>query len=287
MTLAAMRPEINCLKAVAQRLRETLRGDDIVVRMGGDEFVLVIKSIRVAEDVQEAAMRVTESLSSPIIIDGAPLITTASIGVCVYPRDGEEIGELLQHADTAMYKAKERGRNNCQIFSPFMNRRLKRRIAMETSLRLALESRQLDVHYQPIVDIGTHQVVALEALLRWNHPTHGFISPARFIGIAEESGLIVPIGEFVLARALQDAALWRKEGYKQVPIAVNVSAAQLQRSNLADLIVHMARQLDLDPTILQIELTEGTIFERREGRKRRAERGCRHQASQTGYPYQH
>jgi diguanylate cyclase (GGDEF)-like protein/PAS domain S-box-containing protein len=253
------------LKAVAQRLTETLRGEDIVVRMGGDEFVIVIKSIRNAGDVHEAALRITESLSSPMLINGAPLITTASIGVSLYPRDGGDIGELLQHSDTAMYKAKERGRNNFQIFSPFMDRRLKRRIAMETHLRLALESRQLDVHYQPIVEIRSNKVVALEALLRWNHPTHGFIPPGRFITIAEESGLIVPIGEFVLARALQDAAAWRKAGYEQVPIAVNVSAAQLQRSSLAGLIVHMAQQLDLDPRILQIELTEGTIFERREG----------------------
>jgi len=254
------------LKAVADRLRETLRGEDIVVRMGGDEFVIVIKSIRDVADVQEAAQRITESLSSPIVIDGAPLITTASIGLSLYPRDGSDMGELLQHSDTAMYKAKERGRNNFQIFSPFMDRRLKRRIAMETHLRLALESRQLDVWYQPIVDIDNCQVVALEALLRWNHPTHGFISPARFIAIAEESGLIVPIGEFVFARVLQDVATWRKAGYDQVPIAVNVSAAQLQRSNLAKLIVTMAQQLKIDPTILQIELTEGTIFERREGR---------------------
>ncbi|HTV80571.1 MAG TPA: EAL domain-containing protein [Steroidobacteraceae bacterium] len=254
------------LKAVAQRFRDTLRGEDVVARMGGDEFVVVLKSVRNPKDVHEATQRLIESLASPIVIGGTPLITTASIGVSLFPRDGSDMTSLLQHSDTAMYKAKERGRNNCQIFSPFMNSRLKRRIAMETHLRLALEGSQLDVHYQPIVAIGTQKVMALEALVRWNHPTHGYISPARFIGVAEDSGLIVPIGEFVLARVLQDAVRWRKAGLALVPIALNVSAAQLQRSNLAGLIVHMTQELGLEPTILQVELTEGTIFERREGR---------------------
>ena len=254
------------LKAVAQRLRDTLRGEDIVIRMGGDEFVVILKSVRNSEDVNEAALRITESLSSPIVIDGRPLITTASIGVSLYPRDGADMGELLRHSDTAMYQAKERGRNNCQVFSPVMDQRLKQRIAIETHLRLALESHQLDVYYQPIVELRTNQVVALEALLRWKHPSHGFIPPARFISIAEESGLIVPIGEFVLERALTDAAQWRKDGCDLVPIAVNVSAAQLQRSNPAGLLVQLTKKFGLDPKILHVELTEGTIFERREGR---------------------
>ena len=254
------------LKAVAQRLRDTLRGEDIVIRMGGDEFVVIMKSVRDAEDVNEAARRITESLSSPIIVNEQPLITSASIGVSLFPRDGTDMGELLRHSDTAMYQAKERGRNNCQVFSPFMDRRLKQRIAVETHLRRALESKQLDVHYQPIVEIRTNQVVALEALLRWKHPTHGFISPARFIGIAEESGLIVPIGEFVLERVMMDATQWRKEGCRLVPIAMNISAAQLQRSNLAGMIVELTGKHGFKPTLLHIELTEGTIFERREGR---------------------
>jgi diguanylate cyclase (GGDEF)-like protein/PAS domain S-box-containing protein len=253
-------------KAVAQRLRATLRGEDIVIRMGGDEFVVIMKSVRDAEEVNEAALRITDSLSSPIVIDGRSLTTTASIGVSLYPRDGADIGELLRHSDTAMYQAKERGRNNCQVFTPFMDRRLKQRIAIETNLRVALETHQLEVYYQPIIEIRSNQVVALEALLRWNHPTSGFISPARFISIAEESGLIVPIGEFVLERVLQDASQWRKDGCKLTPIAVNVSAAQLQRSDLAGAILRLTQKFEMEPTILQIELTEGTIFERREAR---------------------
>jgi diguanylate cyclase (GGDEF)-like protein/PAS domain S-box-containing protein len=254
------------LKAVAERLRATLRGEDIVIRMGGDEFVVIMKSVRNAEDVNEAALRITDSLSSPIAIDGRPVTTSASIGVSLYPRDGADMGELLRHSDTAMYQAKERGRNNCQVFSPFMDKRLKQRIAIETNLRAALETHQLQVYYQPIVEIRTNQVVALEALLRWNHPNHGFIPPARFIGVAEESGLIVPIGEFVLQRVLQDASQWRKDGCQLVPIAVNVSAVQLQRSNLAGVILKLTQKFGVDPKLLQIELTEGTIFERREAR---------------------
>jgi diguanylate cyclase (GGDEF)-like protein/PAS domain S-box-containing protein len=254
------------LKSVAERLRATLRGDDIVIRMGGDEFVVIMKSARNSEDVNQAALRITESLSSPIIIDGRPLITTASIGVSLYPKDGADMGELLRHSDSAMYQAKERGRNNCQVFSPLMDRRLKQRIAIETHLRLALGNGELDVFYQPIIEIRTNQVVALEALLRWHHPVHGFISPTRFIGIAEESGLIVPIGEFVIERALLDSIQWRKEGCGLVPITVNVSAAQLQRSDLPGVIVNLTRKHGLKPDMLHIELTEGTIFERREGR---------------------
>lgn len=254
------------LKTVAQRIRNTMRSEDLVVRMGGDEFIVVLKGVRHTEQVNEAASRITESLSSPIVINGRPLITTASIGVSVYPRDGADMGELLRHSDTAMYQAKERGRNNCQVFSPFMDQRLKQRIAIETNLRLALQAQQLDVYYQPIVDIVSQKVVALESLLRWKHPSHGFIAPARFIGIAEDSGLIVPIGEFVLERVLQDAQRWRQAGYTLVPIALNVSAAQLQRSDLAAAIVKLTNLHGLEPSLLQIELTESTIFERREGR---------------------
>lgn len=254
------------LTAVSKRLRETLRNGDIVIRMGGDEFVVIMKSVRDCDDVNETASRITEALSSPIVVAGRPVITTASIGVSLYPRDGADMGELLRHSDTAMYQAKERGRNNCQVFSRLMDRRLKQRVAIETHLRLALESNQLDVHYQPIVEVRTNQVTSLEALLRWNHPSQGPISPARFISIAEDSGLIVPIGEFVLERVLQDAVRWRTEGCQLLPIAINVSSAQLQRSDLASVIRQLTRQYGLEPTLLHVELTEGTVFDRREGR---------------------
>ena len=251
------------LKAVAQRIRTTTRTDDVVVRMGGDEFIVILKTVSTAEQINEAASRITEALAAPVLIDGRPLVTTASIGVSLFPRDGSTMGELLRQSDTAMYQAKDRGRNNFQLFSPVMERRLKERIAIESSLRTALQAQQLDVHYQPIVDIESHRVVALEALLRWRHPAHGFIAPDRFVAVAEETGLIVPIGEFVLERVLEDASRWRGAGADLVPIAVNISAVQLLRSDLAATIARLTGKHRVSANMLQLELTESAVFERK------------------------
>jgi EAL domain-containing protein (putative c-di-GMP-specific phosphodiesterase class I) len=216
--------------------------------------------------VNETAARINEALSAPVPIDGNPLVTTVSIGVSLYPRDGADMGELLRHSDTAMYQAKDRGRNNFQLFSPGMDRKLKERMAIETSLRNALQREQLDVHYQPIIDIQTNRVVGLESLLRWKVPGHGFIPPDRFIAVAEETGLIVPVGEFVLGRACEDLARWRQSGCIPVPLAVNISAVQLQRADLPATIQKLTKQHGVRPSMLQLELTESAVFERREGR---------------------
>ena len=258
------------LKTVAARIRAAMRAEDLVVRMGGDEFVVVMKTIKSTEQVHEAATRINQALNAPMVIDGRTLVTTVSIGVALYPNDGADMGELLRHSDTAMYQAKDRGRNNFQLFSHGMDKRLKERMAIESSLRTALESRQLDVFYQPIVEIDSQQVVALEALLRWKHPNHGYVRPERFVTIAEDAGLIVPIGDFVLQRAIEDMVRWRHEHGRLVPVAVNVSAVQLQRSNFADSIAALTREYGLDPGLLQIELTESAVFERREARAREA-----------------
>ncbi|MDE2137578.1 MAG: EAL domain-containing protein, partial [Gammaproteobacteria bacterium] len=258
------------LKTVAQRIRTTIRAQDVVVRMGGDEFVVIMKDVKNTEKVNEAAERINQALSAPMVVDGRTLVTTVSIGVALYPRDGIDMGELLRHSDTAMYQAKDRGRNNFQLFSPAMDRRLKERIAVEASLRTALQTRQLEVHYQPIVEIETHRVVAMEALMRWKHPSQGFVRPERFVRIAEEAGLILPIGDFVLQRAVEDMVRWRNMGRELVPVAINVSAVQLQRSNLTETITRLARQHGLEPTMLQIEITESAVFERREARAREA-----------------
>jgi diguanylate cyclase (GGDEF)-like protein/PAS domain S-box-containing protein len=254
------------LKAVAGRINGTVRTEDVVVRMGGDEFIVVLKSVRSCEQVNETAARINEALSAPVPVDGRPLVTTVSIGVSLYPRDGTDMGELLRHSDTAMYQAKDRGRNNFQLFSPGMDRKLKARMAIETSLRSALQRKQLDVHYQPIVDIQTNRVVGLESLLRWKVQGQGFIPPDKFISVAEETGLIVPIGEFVLTRAFEDMSKWRQNGSALVPIAVNISAVQLQRADLLETIQRLTRQYGIHPSMLQLELTETAVFERREGR---------------------
>jgi len=254
------------LKTVAQRVRSTMRAEDLVVRMGGDEFVVVMRGIKSTDQVNDAAARVNRALGAPMVVDGRTLVTTVSIGVALYPYDGADMGELLRHSDTAMYQAKDRGRNNYQLFSQSMDKRLKERIAIESSLRTALQSRQLDVHYQPIVDIESLRVIALEALLRWKHPAHGYVRPERFVNIAEEAGLIVPIGDFVLQRAVEDMARWRQAQGHLVPVAINVSAVQLQRSNLAEQIARLTKEHGLEASMLQIELTESAVFERREAR---------------------
>jgi len=254
------------LKAVAQRIRATVRNEDVVVRMGGDEFIVVLKSVRSSEQVNETAGRINEALSAPVPVDGRPLVTTVSIGVSLYPRDGANLGELLRHSDTAMYQAKDRGRNNFQLFSPGMDRKLKERMAIETSLRNALQRQQLEVFYQPIIDLLTNRVVGLESLLRWKVPGQGYISPEKFIAVAEDTGLIVPIGDIVLARAFEDMARWRDAGLAPVPVAVNISAVQLQRTNLPTTIVKLAREQGIRPSMLQMELTESAVFERRESR---------------------
>jgi diguanylate cyclase (GGDEF)-like protein/PAS domain S-box-containing protein len=258
------------LKTVAQRIRATMRNEDLVVRMGGDEFVVVMKGIKTTQQVNDAAARINHALSAPMVVDGRTLVTTVSIGVALYPHDGIDMGELLRHSDTAMYQAKDRGRNNYQLFSQSMDKRLKERIAIESSLRTALQSRQLDVFYQPIVEIDSQRVVALEALLRWKHPNHGYVRPERFVTIAEEAGLIVPIGDFVLQRAVEDMARWRPAAAQMVPVAINVSAVQLQRSNLAESISRLTKEHGLEASMLQIELTESAVFERREARAREA-----------------
>jgi diguanylate cyclase (GGDEF)-like protein len=252
------------LQEVARRIRGSVRESDLVVRMGGDEFIVVLEQIRSAERVHETASRITAALAEPVVIDGRAVVTTTSIGVSLFPRDGADAGALLRHSDTAMYQAKEHGRNNFQLFSPAMDRKLKERVAVEASLRAAIAAGHLDVFYQPLLDVRTRRVVALEALVRWRHPRNGLISPARFIPVAEETGLIVPIGEFVLQRALSDVAAWRADGAEIVPIAINVSARQLRGHDLRRQILDLTLKHDLSPTILQIELTESAMID--EGR---------------------
>ncbi|HET9445249.1 MAG TPA: diguanylate cyclase, partial [Steroidobacteraceae bacterium] len=168
------------LQEVAQRIQSSVRSEDIVVRMGGDEFVVILNRIKTIEQANETATRILASLNVPLVIAGKPLVTTVSIGLSLFPRDGEDVGALLRHSDTAMYQAKDCGRNNFQNFSPVMDRKLQERVNVEARLRAAVELGQFDVHYQPILDIETRQVVALEALLRWKDPEEGFIAPGRF-----------------------------------------------------------------------------------------------------------
>jgi diguanylate cyclase (GGDEF)-like protein/PAS domain S-box-containing protein len=249
------------LQEVARRLKACVRESDVVIRMGGDEFVVVFRNVRSYDEVTLGAARINDCLNKPIIIDQHPLQTTGSVGVSLFPRDGADMGELLKHSDTAMYQAKDRGRNNVQMFSQIMNRKLKQRVAMEASLREALRLKQLDVHYQPFVNLQTRKVVGLEALIRWRHPVHGMVPADQFIPVAEETGLIVPMGNFVLHRTLQTMSAWQKQGVKLVPVSLNVAPAQLQRGELQSTISTLLATHELRPELLQLEMTERGLFD--------------------------
>ena len=249
------------LQEVAARLRTCVRDSDVVIRMGGDEFVVVFRNVKNYDEVTLGAGRIVEALNRPIIIDRHSLQTTGSVGVSLYPRDGADMVELLKHSDTAMYQAKDRGRNNVQMFSHAMNRKLKHRVAVEASLREALRLKQLDVHYQPFFNLITRKIVGLEALMRWSHPVHGMIPADQFIPVAEETGLIVPMGNFVLHRTLQTMSAWREAGVPLVPISLNVAPAQLQRGELQSTIATLLKSHNLRPELLQLEMTERAVFD--------------------------
>ncbi|MGB6356254.1 MAG: EAL domain-containing protein, partial [Steroidobacteraceae bacterium] len=251
------------LQEVAKRLRAVVRDADVVIRMGGDEFVVVFRSVKSHEEVTQGAGRIIDTLNQPIVIDHHPLQTTGSVGVSLFPRDGSDMGELLKHSDTAMYQAKERGRNNVQIFSHVMNRKLKHRVAVEASLREALRLKQFDVYYQPFVNLLTRKVVGLEALMRWHHPVHGMVPADQFIPVAEETGLIVPMGNFVLHRTLQNMSAWRKAGVPLVPMSLNIAPIQLQRGELQTTIAALLKTHGLRPEMLQLEMTERAMFDPR------------------------
>jgi diguanylate cyclase (GGDEF)-like protein/PAS domain S-box-containing protein len=249
------------LQLVAQRLRGCVRNTDIVVRMGGDEFVVVFGAISSQVELSESATRIIESLSAPFVIGDRQLQTSASVGISVYPRDGSTMVELLKHADTAMYHAKDRGRNNVQVFQPIMNKKLKHRVEVEGMLREALELDQLEVHYQPFINLNTGVIVGLEALVRWRHPDRGMIPPDWFIPVAEETGLVIPIGDFVLQRTLSDMTSWRHDGASLVPVSLNVAASQLLRGDFRATITRLLNRHQVAAKYLQLEMTERAIFD--------------------------
>jgi diguanylate cyclase (GGDEF)-like protein/PAS domain S-box-containing protein len=249
------------LQAVAARLRASIRSEDILFRMGGDEFVVVLNKVTSEDEATRGANRIGTALREPVVIDGGRLQISASIGISLFPRDGVDMHELLKHSDTAMYSAKDRGRDNVQMFTSVMDKALKRRVAVEAMLREAISGRQFDVYYQPILNLASQEIVGLEALIRWQHPTKGMIPPDWFITVAEETGLIVPIGNFVLRRVLENMAEWRHAGATLVPVSLNVAPAQLVRGDFRTMILHLLRTNQIDAKLLQLEMTERTIFD--------------------------
>jgi len=248
------------LQELAIRLQTWAREQDTVARLGGDEFIVVLSSIKEAADAAVAAERVAHAISTEFNLRGRVLNITCSIGISMYPDHGEDAETLIKHADAAMYCSKEGGRNTFRYFTKEMNTEVLERLTLESSLHTALEKQQLYLMYQPQIDVATGRITCCEALVRWQHPDHGLVPPDRFIGIAENSGMIVPIGEWVLRTACAQAKVWQQEKEKAVPVAVNVSAVQFRQEGFCDMIKAVLQETGLDPHYLELELTESLLL---------------------------
>ncbi|HEX6414336.1 MAG TPA: EAL domain-containing protein [Burkholderiales bacterium] len=248
------------LKAMADRLRTALREGDTVGRVGGDEFVLILND-QVNEEIMYRAMqRIIGRISEPVTIDGKELYVTCSAGISIYPQDGRDVDTLLKNADAAMYRAKEHGRSNFQFYTSEMNERVNERLALEAALRRALERNELALHYQPKVSMKTGAIVGAEALVRWMHPEWGLVRPARFIPLAEETGLIVTIGEWVLREACRQTRAWIHAGLEPGNVSVNLSVRQFRQEGLVRTVSRILEETGLDPSKLEMELTESMVM---------------------------
>ncbi|MGB9589240.1 MAG: putative bifunctional diguanylate cyclase/phosphodiesterase, partial [Armatimonadota bacterium] len=248
------------LKQVAQRLRSTLRQVDTIARIGGDEFVLILPDLNTSDDANKTANRVMEVLSKPFQVMGHDLFVSASAGISVFPSDGEDVESLVRAADTAMYDAKDQGRNTFCFYAKTMNDKVNERMVLELDLRRALEKDdELTLYYQPCVDVWTNRILGVEALLRWRHPDLGLVMPDQFIPIAEETGLIVPLGEWVLRTAMMQNKAWQDVGLPPINMGINISAKQLYRSNLIETVQGVVDETGLDPRHIDLELTESAL----------------------------
>jgi diguanylate cyclase (GGDEF)-like protein len=245
------------LKLVADRLRGCTREPDTVARLGGDEFAIIMTQMQEATDAASLSKRIRESIIKPFQIEGHQIVTDMSIGISVAPFDAEDADPLLRNADMALYGAKADGRGTYRFFEPEMNTRMKARRELEMDLRKALVGKEFELHYQPLVDLKTNDVNAFEALLRWNHPRRGLISPADFIPVAEETGLIVPLGEWVLKAACYEAVDWPDH----IKVAVNLSPAQLNNRNLLNVVIGALAESGMPARKLQLEITETVLLQ--------------------------
>ncbi|UOF89954.1 bifunctional diguanylate cyclase/phosphodiesterase [Fodinisporobacter ferrooxydans] len=252
------------LQAVAKRLTSLESIGETVSRHGGDEFVFFLKNTNDSKYGSSIAQTILDLLSLPFLIEGHELYITASIGISRFPFDGETAEQLLQYAETAMYQVKTQGKNNYQFYSASLSENVAERMELENSLRNALKKEEFFLSYQPKVDIKTNQVIGMEALLRWNHGKLGMISPAKFIPIAEESGLIVPIGEWVLRMACKQNKDWQDAGFPPLRVAVNLSARQFQKKNLVEVISKILAETGLEPRWLEVEVTESILMQNME-----------------------
>ncbi|ABO49880.1 diguanylate cyclase/phosphodiesterase with PAS/PAC and GAF sensor(s) [Desulforamulus reducens MI-1] len=244
------------LKGIAQRFSKLLRKGDTIARIGGDEFTILLHNITRAENASIVADKIIDTLANPWIIGNHEFHITTSIGIALYPDDGTDAESLLKNADAAMYQAKEMGRNNYQFYTPTMNAQTLRRFELENNLRRALDRKEFVIYYQPQVEIHTGKIVGVEALIRWQHPQRGMISPAEFIPMAEETGLIIPIGEWILRRACAQNKAWQDRGFSPMRVTVNLSARQFLQPHLPQYISNVLEDTGLGPQWLELEITE-------------------------------
>jgi diguanylate cyclase (GGDEF)-like protein/PAS domain S-box-containing protein len=253
-------PANELLKAVSARLNACVRETDTVARLGGDEFVVVIGRLQSADDIAVVAGKILRSLAQPFVLEGKEIFITASIGAALYPRDGEHGEALLRNADVAMYRVKEHGRNNYRFYTPEMTHMALDRLDMEGNLRRGLERNELLVHYQPLVSLETGAIIGAEALARWSHPRIGMIHPGEFIPLAEESGLIIQLGHFVLEQVCRDIRRWQDDGLPPIQIAINLSARQFRQDDLAANVRRAIQESGIDGRLLDFELTESMVM---------------------------
>lgn len=248
------------LQAVGERLKESVREGDTVARLGGDEFTVLLENIQSADAVAPVARKVLTELAVPYQIDDHELYSSASIGISMYPDDGADPKTLLKNADTAMYRAKDQGRNTYQYYSAEMGARVREYLTLETGLRHALDRNEFEIYYQPQVDLVEGTPFGAEALLRWRHPEHGLISPDDFIPLLEDTGLIVPVGEWVVKQACEQAMQWRKDGLQLQRMSVNLSSRQFDELDFLDNILEIVRQSGVPAGLLEIEITESLLL---------------------------
>jgi len=248
------------LQEVAERLNTWGREQDTVARLGGDEFLVMLTQVKELPDVAVAAERLMDAMTAEFVVQGHSLNISCSIGISIFPEHGTDCETLIKNADAAMYGAKDSGRNSFRFFAEDMNAQALERLSLENSLRLALVKRELFLVYQPQMDVATGTVTGLEALLRWQHPDLGLVPPDKFIRIAESSGLIVPIGEWVLRTACSQARKWQDDGLPAVTVAVNVSAVQFRQQGFCELIRSVLSETGLAAQCLELELTESLLL---------------------------
>ncbi|WP_022963724.1 putative bifunctional diguanylate cyclase/phosphodiesterase [Halopseudomonas pelagia] len=249
------------LREIALRLKKVIRGGDTVSRQGGDEFLIVLSEVDSIDALTAILVRIQTLVAQPLKLQDMELVVSLSIGISVYPQDGDDFGTLLKKADTAMYKAKSAGRNAYRLFSEEMSADTYARLGMEQDLRQALLRDEFELHYQPIVDMQDGRLVAVEALLRWQHPERGLLGPDTFVQVAEQSGLIVEMGIWVLQQACQQMVAWQGEGLPEVLIAVNLSAVQMHRGDLEQSVRHALERSGMKPALLELELTESMLLQ--------------------------